>query len=239
MRHIAAATGPDPTGTAAEFASSGHHLKDVRQDGECSTMDGVRTDAAIGPVSRAVQAALLSLYRRNGWRAEGVVPEPRRFVIVAAPHTSNWDFPYFLGLTQELGIHPHFMAKKELFRWPMTRFMHDMGGISVDRSRGGNYVQAMVDQFARRDEFMLTIAPEGTRGSVRQWRTGFYQIALKANVPMVLGMMDYRRKVGGLGPAIMPTGDYAADMKPIEDFYRSVTPRHPERAMTNIADYRL
>jgi 1-acyl-sn-glycerol-3-phosphate acyltransferase len=188
-------------------------------------------DMPTGPISRLVQAGLLALYRRNGWKAEGVVPEPRRFVIIAAPHTSNWDFPYFLGLTQELGIRPHFMAKKELFRWPMGDFMRQMGGICVDRSKGGNYVQAMVDEFARRKEFMLTIAPEGTRGSVRQWRTGFYQIALQAGVPIVMGMMDYARRVGGLGPAIMPTGDYAADMKPMGDFYRSVTPRHPERAM--------
>lgn len=195
---------------------------------------GLGDDQAIGPVSRLTKAALLALYRRNGWRAEGVVPTPRKFVIIAAPHTSNWDFVYFLGLTQELGINSHFMAKKSLFRWPMGGFMRAMGGIEVDRAKGGNYVQAMVDEFARRREFMLTIAPEGTRGSVRQWRTGFYQIALQAKVPMVIGLMDYARKVGGLGPAVMPTGNYAADMKPIEEFYRSVTPRHPDRAMTGI-----
>jgi 1-acyl-sn-glycerol-3-phosphate acyltransferase len=196
--------------------------------------NSIGEEQALGPVSRLTKAGLLSLYRRNGWRAEGVVPEPRKFVIIAAPHTSNWDFVYFLGLTQELGINSHFMAKKSLFRWPIGGFMRAMGGIEVDRAKGGNYVQAMVDEFARRREFMLTIAPEGTRGSVRQWRTGFYQIALQAGVPMVIGMMDYARKVGGLGPMIMPTGDYAADMKPIEEFYRSVTPRHPERAMTGI-----
>lgn len=196
--------------------------------------DFIGDEQALGPVSRLTKAGLLALYRRNGWRAEGVVPTPRKFVIIAAPHTSNWDFVYFLGLTQELGINSHFMAKKSLFRWPIGGFMRAMGGIEVDRAKGGNYVQAMVDEFARRREFMLTIAPEGTRGSVRQWRTGFYQIALQAGVPMVIGMMDYARKVGGLGPMIMPTGDYAADMKPIEEFYRSVTPRHPDRAMTGI-----
>lgn len=190
----------------------------------------------VSPISRAAKSALLALYRRHGWRAEGVVPAPRRFVIIAAPHTSNWDFLYFLGLTQALGIDAHFMAKKQLFRWPLGGFMRDMGGIMVDREKGGNYVAAMVDEFARRDEFMLTIAPEGTRGAVRQWRTGFYQIALAAKVPMVIGLMDYARKVGGLGPAIMPTGDYAADMAPIAAFYRSVTPRHPAKAMANIVE---
>ena len=191
-------------------------------------------DHRTGPVSRFIQRGLLWLYRRNGWKAEGVVPEPRRFVIIAAPHTSNWDFLYYLGLTEEMGIKTRFMAKKSLFRWPMGGFMRAMGGISINRSSGGNYVQAMVDEFARRTEFMLTIAPEGTRGSVRQWRTGFYQIALQANVPIVIGMMDYARKVGGLGPAIMPTGDYAADMRQVELFYKSVTPRHPDKKMQGI-----
>ena len=155
-------------------------------------------------------------------------------MLIAVPHTSNWDFVYYLGLTQELGIDAHFMAKRELFRWPIGRFMREMGGIEVNRDRGHNYVQAMIDEFARRDEFILTIAPEGTRGSARQWRTGFYHIALGAGVPIVCGMADYRRKVGGLGPAIMPTGDYAADMAQIEQFYRATTPEHPDRATRNI-----
>jgi 1-acyl-sn-glycerol-3-phosphate acyltransferase len=106
--------------------------------------------------------------------------------------------------------------------------------VPVDRKKGGNYVQAMIDEFAARDEFMLTIAPEGTRGSVRQWKTGFYHIALGAGVPMVVGMMDYGRKTGGLGPAIFPTGDYEADMAKVAECYASVTAKHPERQMTNI-----
>jgi len=112
--------------------------------------------------------------------------------------------------------------------------MRDMGGVPVERSYNRGQVQQMVEEFAQRDEFMLTIAPEGTRGNVRHWRTGFYQIALAARVPLVCGLMDYGRKVGGLGPAIMPTGDYAEDMKKIMEFYKSVTPRHPERAGTDI-----
>lgn len=180
-------------------------------------------------LSRAVRAALMWLYRRQGWIAEGTIPEPRRFVIIAAPHTSNWDFVNYIGLTQTLGVAPHFMAKTSLFRWPMRNFMLDMGGVPVDRQKGGNYVQAMIDEFAKRDEFMLTIAPEGTRGSVRQWRTGFYHIALGAGVPIVVGMMDYGRKSGGLGPAIWPTGDYVADMEKVVAAYASVTPKHPSK----------
>lgn len=178
-------------------------------------------------LSRAVRALLMGFYRRQGWTAFGEVPQPRRFIIIAAPHTSNWDFLYYIGLTQSLGFTPHFMAKSALFRWPLRGFMLDMGGIAVDRKKGGNYVQAMIDEFARRKEFMLTIAPEGTRGSVHKWKTGFYHIALAAKVPMVVGMVDYARKTGGLGPLIWPTGDYEADMAKVAKIYASVTPKNP------------
>lgn len=185
-------------------------------------------------LSRMLRALLMGFYRRQGWTATGSIPEPRRFIIIAAPHTSNWDFLYYIGLTQSLGITPHFMAKTSLFRWPFRNFLLDMGGVPVDRSRGGNYVQAMIDEFSRRKEFMLTIAPEGTRGSVKQWKTGFYHIAMGAKVPMVVGMMDYGSKTGGLGPAIWPTGDYAADMAKVAEIYARVTPRHPEKRMASI-----
>jgi 1-acyl-sn-glycerol-3-phosphate acyltransferase len=186
-------------------------------------------------LSRLFRKALVGIYRRHSWSAYGEVPEPRKFVLIAAPHTSNWDFLYFIGLTDELGIMPHFMAKKSLFRWPWKNFLLDMGGVPVDRASKHNYVQAMIDEFSRRTEFMLTIAPEGTRGAVRQWKTGFYHIALGAKVPMVVGMMDYAKKNGGLGPAIWPTGDYKADMAKIAAIYEKVTPRHPGKKMVSIS----
>jgi 1-acyl-sn-glycerol-3-phosphate acyltransferase len=185
-------------------------------------------------VSRLLRRLLVGIYRYNGWRAFGDVPSPRKFVLIAAPHTSNWDFLNFIGLTQELGITPHFMAKRSLFRWPFTRFMLDMGGVPVDRSSTQNYVQQMVDEFGKRDEFMLTIAPEGTRGSVRAWKTGFYHIAMGAKVPIVIGMMDYATKTGGLGAAIWPTGNYAADMAKVAEYYRKVTPKYPAKGMVEV-----
>lgn len=187
-----------------------------------------------GPVSRFVQWVIFTIYRRHGWKAVGEVPEPRRFVLIAAPHTSNWDFVYYLGVTQALGLRTFFMAKKSLFRWPMGGFMRAMGGVEIDRSKGGNYVQAMVDEFARRTEFVLTVAPEGTRGRTAKWKTGFYQIAMKANVPLVVGMMDYGRKTGGLGPMIWPTGDFRADMLKVLDVYRTCIPKNPALAVTDI-----
>jgi 1-acyl-sn-glycerol-3-phosphate acyltransferase len=189
-----------------------------------------------GPVARAVRRLLLMLYRMRGWRAEGAVPEPRRFVLVAAPHTSNWDFVNFLGLAADLGIKPHFMGKLSLFRWPLAGFMKQMGGIPVDRRGGTNAVQQMAQEFARRAEFILTIAPEGTRGKATKWRTGFYQIALAAKVPLVVGFMDYSKKTGGLGPLIWPTGDFRADMLKLFETYKNCIPKFPERAVRSIDD---
>jgi 1-acyl-sn-glycerol-3-phosphate acyltransferase len=184
-------------------------------------------------LSRLMRRFLLWFYRTRGWTATGTPPADRRGVIIAAPHTSNWDFVNFLGLTDALGVKAHFMGKKELFRWPLARFMRDMGGVRVDRASRNDYVAQMIAEFARRKSFLLTVAPEGTRGAVRSWRTGFYYIALGAKVPLLVGMMDYGTKTGGLGPAIWPTGDYAADMKKVAEYYRSVTPRNPARAQTD------
>ncbi len=185
-------------------------------------------------LSRILRRGALRLYKMQGWKAIGEVPEPRRFVIVAAPHTSNWDFPNLLGLAEDLGIRPHFMAKQSLFRWPYRNFMLDVGGVPVDRKGANNVVDQMAAEFAKRDEFMLTIAPEGTRSNVGKWKTGFYHIAVAAKVPLVLGMMNYGNKTGGLGPAIMPTGDYEADMEKLMAYYKDVVPRHPDRMVKNI-----
>lgn len=189
-----------------------------------------------GLVARAVRGLLLAMYRLRGWKASGEVPEPRRFIIIAAPHTSNWDFVNFLGLTADLKVRAHFMGKLSLFKWPIGGFMKQMGGIPVDRHNASNAVAQMVEQFARRAEFMLTVAPEGTRGKAKKWRTGFYQIALAAKVPMVVGMMDYGTKTGGLGPLIWPTGDFRADMMKVLEVYKSCIPKFPERAVTSIDD---
>ena len=182
-----------------------------------------------GFFASVVHRILIALYRQHGWTAVGVVPEPRKFVLIAAPHTSNWDFPYVLGLFDDLGVEAHFMAKKSLFRWPFARFMREVRGVPVDRAAAGDIVSQMVAEFARRDEFVLTIAPEGTRDSVAAWRTGFYRVAHAAGVPIVCGFMDYARNVGGLGPVIIPTGDYERDMAPAFEFYKGITGKHPER----------
>lgn len=181
-------------------------------------------------LARVVKWALATNFKLQGWKIEGAPPETRKFVVIAAPHTSNWDFVYFVGAADALNLDLSFIGKASLFKAPFDQMMRDLGGIPLDRERSKDVVRAMVEEFGRRDTFMLTIAPEGTRGKARQWKTGFYHIAMGAKVPMVLGMMDYQRKVVGLGPAIYPTGDYAADMRRIASFYQSCTPKFPELA---------
>jgi 1-acyl-sn-glycerol-3-phosphate acyltransferase len=180
--------------------------------------------------ARFFKWAIVAWFKRQGWSVEGTAPMPRKFVVIAAPHTSNWDFIYFIGAADALNLDLSFMGKASLFRWPFAGIMKELGGVPIDRSKSNNVVDAMAEEFTKRDEFMLTIAPEGTRGSVRQWKTGFYHIAVKAGVPIVCGMMDYARKTVGLGPAMMPTGDYAKDMEPLSVYYAQCTPKHPERS---------
>lgn len=178
-------------------------------------------------LSRIAKAALLRLYRWKGWRLEGGTTIPPRCVILGAPHTSNWDFVFFLGTTHQLGIEPAFMGKHTLFRWPVRNFMFDMGGVPVNRAKGGNYVGALIDEFAQRKALALVIAPEGTRSATRGWRSGFYHIAHGAGVPIVPAWVDNQTMRGGVGPAIVTTGDYRADLARIAAFYRSVMPGHP------------
>jgi 1-acyl-sn-glycerol-3-phosphate acyltransferase len=178
-------------------------------------------------LSRIVRRLCIILYHLRGWRIEGRVPADRKFVNVGAPHTSNWDFPVFLGAVDELGIQPHYLGKHSLFRWPLKRFMLDMGGIPVDRSKRAHYVEQVVAEFARRDTLALVIAPEGTRHSDGRWKSGFYHIAMGAGVPIVPAWIDRKRRRAGIGPAILPSGDYRADLKRIADFYRAAWPEQP------------
>jgi 1-acyl-sn-glycerol-3-phosphate acyltransferase len=177
--------------------------------------------------SRLVRRLLVTLYRMRGWQINGAPPPVKKFILVGAPHTSNWDFAVFLGATEELGIRASFLGKHSLFRWPMRRFNIDMGGIPVDRSKRSNYVEQVVNEFARRDELALVIAPEGTRHSDGRWRSGFYHIAMGAGVPIVPAWLNRQTRRAAIGQAIVPTGDYGRDLKRLADFYRAAQPDDP------------
>ncbi|MGX7896403.1 1-acyl-sn-glycerol-3-phosphate acyltransferase [Tsuneonella sp. HG222] len=176
-------------------------------------------------LSRIARRAILALYRWKGFRISGERPAVRKFVFLGAPHTSNWDFVYFLGAIDELGLRPSFMGKHTLFKWPMTRFMHDMGGIPVDRGRrGSNYVEQAAAAIAAADDMALVVAPEGSRSSDGSWRTGFWHIARAAGVPVVPAWFDLATGRGGLGEPIWPSDDLEADLARIAAFYRSKMP---------------
>jgi 1-acyl-sn-glycerol-3-phosphate acyltransferase len=141
-------------------------------------------------------------------------------VLIAAPHTSNWDLPYTLMVAFALRLNIHWMGKRQIFRWPFGGLMRWLGGIAVDRSQSTNLVAASAK--ALRDaegSVHLVIPPEGTRSQTRHWKTGFYWIAHEAGVPIVLAYMDYPRKLSGLGPVFTPTGDIEADMLQIKAYY--------------------
>ena len=171
-----------------------------------------------------VQRILLGLYRWKGWKIEGHRPDCGKFIILGAPHTSNWDFVFFLGAANQLGIKPSFMGKTSLFKWPMTNFMLDMGGVPVDRTKSGKYVDQVAAAFASTDELALVIAPEGSRTFKGAWRTGFYHIAMAAGVPIVPAWVNNKTMRGGMGEAMMPTGDYRADLAHLAAFYREKRP---------------
>lgn len=186
--------------------------------------DGTQSREAPSLLSRLVWSVLVWLYRRRGFRLEGRAPPIPKYVLIGAPHTTNWDFIFFAGAVRELGIAPSFIGKHTLFRWPMRRFMYDMGGIPVVRSRKGGYVQSVIGAFERADRMALVVAPEGTRSSNGEWRSGFYHIAHGAGVPIVPAWVNYDTMRGGLGEPIMPTGDYRADLAQIAAFYRARMP---------------
>lgn len=188
-------------------------------------------DARLSLAARFVRWLLIGLYRLQGWKAEGTLPESRKFVLCGASHTSNWDFIVFLGATDDLGIRPRFMGKNTLFKFPMRGFMCGLGGVPVDRSARKDMVAQMVDQFAAHDEFALVVAAEGTRSPNPNWKTGFYRIAEAADVPILFVGPDYDRKRAIFGPIVHPTGDYDADMAVGIEFFKTLRPKHPENAI--------
>jgi len=171
------------------------------------------------------------LYRWKGYRLEGGPPDLPKFILVGAPHTSNWDFVFFAGAVREMGIRPSFIGKHTLFKWPMTRFMLDMGGMPIDRTSPRGYVNSVIEAVKTAERIALVVAPEGSRNSDGRWRSGFYHIALGAGVPIVPAWVNQRTRRGGLGEPIWPSGDFSADMTKIAAFYRTRMPDCPRFAV--------
>lgn len=164
-----------------------------------------------------------------GWKIAGELPLDRKMVVVGGPHTSNWDFALLCLCTMHLRVRTNWVGKDALFRAPYGWIMRGLGGISVDRSKANDTVSQVVDHFNAHDDMILVITPEGTRGKVQKWKSGFYWIAKGADVPIMIFYADYKRKVCGCGPIIHPSGDYDADIQSMKDFMATVTPKNPNR----------
>ena len=166
-----------------------------------------------------------------GWKTGSILPATvDKCVLVAAPHTSNMDYPIALATLYAAGVRVRFLAKKSLFKFPLGLLMRVTGGLSVDRSKHNNMVDAMIDMFARNEKLILMIPVEGTRSYVKEWKSGFYFTALGAGVPIALGYLDYRKKIAGFGELFYPTGNYQKDLEVIKDYYRQFKARYPEKS---------
>jgi len=163
----------------------------------------------------------------SGWRRVGRMPEVPRCVMIAAPHTSNWDAPIALAMVFAFRLKAHWLVKHTAFRWPFRGLLKWLGAIPIDRTRSTDVVTQMVEELKKPAELILLLAPEGTRKKVTHWKTGFYHIASKAGVPLVLAFLDYARKEGGIGPVFQPTGNLESQMAEILKFYSTVTGKHP------------
>ena len=148
--------------------------------------------------------------------------------MIAAPHTTNWDMPIMLAVAYVLGVNPSWLGKKELFRWPFGGFMRWLGGVSVNRGTRENIVQQVVDLYGVSERLYIVIPPSATRRRASHWKSGFYHIARGADVPVMATFLDYRRKVGGIGPVFRLTGDMKADMDVLREFYAGVQGKYPE-----------
>jgi 1-acyl-sn-glycerol-3-phosphate acyltransferase len=181
------------------------------------------------PVSRTRLQRLGTLgLKRFGWRIVGELPRDPKFVIIAAPHTSNWDFFPAMGARFALGLKLHFLGKHTLFRGPLGTFLRAIGGRPVRRDSPEGLVADVAAEIRESPAFVLGLAPEGTRKRVTQWRTGFYRIAEAADVPIVPVWLDWKRREVGIGEPLRPTGDLQADLARLQANYRREMARHPD-----------
>jgi 1-acyl-sn-glycerol-3-phosphate acyltransferase len=186
---------------------------------------GPRVPKRGNALSRAIGRGMMTLF---GWHFEGSPPDEPKFVLIVAPHTSNWDFFVGLGALFALGFRVSFFGKHTIFKWPLGGFMRWLGGIPVERSVSRDRVADTIAAFAEREQLILVVAPEGTRKWVPEWKTGFYHVADGARVPIVPVAFDFGRKTVAILLPFRTTGDSDADIPAIKQLYRGFVARHPE-----------
>jgi len=179
----------------------------------------------IRDVLRIISGFLLKM---TGWRVVGPLPDIRKYLIIAAFHTSNWDFVIGLCAAFILRIRVSWIGKDNLFISPFDRFFRWLGGIPIDRSKSQNMVDRTIRAFREKQDLIIALAPEGTRKRIAYWKSGFYHIAVGAGVPIVLAFIDYPSKSCGIGEVMYPTGDLKADMVEIREFYSRFSGKFPD-----------
>ena len=178
-----------------------------------------------GLAARFAHLALASV----GWEIVGEAPTEAKYVLIAAPHTSNWDLVLMLLCGLEYGVWPSWVGKHTLFKPPLGGFFRALGGIAIDRRSPHNMVEQLAQRFRDSEHLVLAVPPEGTRGHAEHWKSGFYYIAKTGDVPICLGYLDFKKKRGGLGPMLRPSGDVKADMDFIRAFYADKFGRYPDK----------
>lgn len=195
-----------------------------------STTYGMHLTIFETPVINTLMRWLSILFLRlMGWRIEGTAPIEKKYVLIAAPHTSNWDFPVTLMVCFAMRLRVYWMGKSSLFPPVLGGVMRWLGGIPVDRSQAGNLVQTTVNAFHQNERLTVIVPPEGTRGKVTHWKTGFYYIAQGSGVPIALGYLDFKKKCAGIGKMFNPTDDINADMEAIKAFYSGISGKNPQQ----------
>lgn len=173
----------------------------------------------------------------TGWEVAGEWPQGlKKAVLIAIPHTSNWDLFYARAAFYIMDVPVRFTIKKEVMVGPLGWLIKSLGGIAIDRKRISGkrkqtYTEAMTAMLKERDQLVIMVTPEGTRSYAPRWKSGFYHIAMGAEVPVVIGYLDYKLKQAGIGPVISPSGDRDHDIGVMMDFGRKVTPKYPEKGI--------
>lgn len=180
----------------------------------------------VSPILRLLAQFTLLCF---GWKTIGPAPKDRKYLFVAAPHTSNWDLFFMVLIASSLKVKLYWMGKESIFNFPFKRTMLWMGGIPIDRSKSNDVVSNMVDIYNSCEELVVAVPPEGTRAQTSYWKTGFYHIANGANIRICLGFLDFAKKEGGIGPMFTTTGDLEKDMQEIKAFYANITGKYPDR----------
>ena len=182
-----------------------------------------------GPLLQFIGTLFL---KAAGWDLQATIPNSAGMVVIAAPHTTNWDFIFLMAAAFALRLKINWMGKDTLFKPPLGFIMRGLGGIAVNRDKNTNVVEQLAIRFSNDKKLALVVSAPGTRKKAQFWKSGFYWIANRAQVPIVCGYLDYQKKVAGMGLSFVPTGNVTADMDRIREFYRDIAGKYPHQVTT-------